>query len=52
VQQAEAGEVRQCRILLLQDMTQRIRALVAEILRVREFADAEGVADEDDHAFH
>src|SRR5205814_9203976 len=52
VQQPEPREVRKPRMLTGQHMAECVGALVAEVLRVRQLTDAEGVADEEDGAFH
>ena len=55
VQQPEPREGRQRRMLRVEHVAERVRALVAEVFRVRQLADAEGVTDDDDgaisHAF-
>src|ERR1051325_1448536 len=52
VQQAKARQGRQNGMVRLQDVAEGVGALVAEVGRVGELTDAEGVADDDDGALH
>ena len=52
VQESEASEVGKSGMLIAQHVSQGVRSLVAKIRRIRQRADAEGVADQDDGPFH
>src|SRR4029079_4881223 len=52
VQQAEARHRRELLMVRLQDVAEGVGALGAEVGRVGELTDAEGVADDDDGALH
>ena len=47
VQQPESAQCRQRRMLRLQNMPKRVGTFVAEVFRIRQLANAEGVADEE-----
>src|SRR4051794_31391349 len=55
MQQSELSQRRQRRMLRVKNVSESVRPLVAEGFRVRQFADPEGITDNDDgaisHAF-